>query len=377
MAARRRKRAIESAESGCRRRPGPGAAGPAGPAVAGALAAADGLAASGQARQADGERAAGPGPVARRLDACRRASPPAGAPASGRCRARPAARSSERSPWVNRSKTCGRSSGVDADAVVARRAITTLVRLDRAAVSRMRPPCARVLGRVVEQVGDHLREPRADRRRPAPASAGSVHRRARCPRRLDERPRRLDRPVRRPSRERRPLARCSAILPRVMRETSSRSSTSRVRWPTWRSMTPATRPRAPVVAGAAQRSRCERVADRRERVAQLVGEHREELVLAPVGVLQRALRVAPLGDVAEDQHDAHDAAAPSRIGAALSSMASSRPSLATSTVWLARPTMSPEAEHRAHRVLDRLARVSWTMWKTVSRRPAAPRRSSR
>ena len=43
-----------------------------------------------------------------------------------------------------------------------------------------------------------------------------------------------------------------------------------------------------------------RVADRRERVAQLVGERGQELVLAPVGVAQRLLHLLALVDVEGD-----------------------------------------------------------------------------
>ena len=39
-----------------------------------------------------------------------------------------------------------------------------------------------------------------------------------------------------------PAPAATSISPRVMRETSSRSSTSRTRWPAWRSITPTTRP---------------------------------------------------------------------------------------------------------------------------------------
>ena len=46
------------------------------------------------------------------------------------------------------------------------------------------------------------------------------------------------------------------------------------------------------------------VADRGERVAQLVGEQREELVLPPVGLLQRLLGPLPVGDVVRQPEDA-------------------------------------------------------------------------
>ena len=77
----------------------------------------------------------------------------------------------------------------------------------------------------------------------------------------------------------------SSILPRVMRLMSSRSSTSRAIWPTWRSsISDAERSAFAVAAAQAQGSRG--VADRRQRVAQLVRQHRQELVLAAVGLGQ-------------------------------------------------------------------------------------------
>ena len=77
----------------------------------------------------------------------------------------------------------------------------------------------------------------------------------------------------------------SSILPRLMRLTSSRSSTSRTIWSTCRS----------IISGAygatspsplRQPQDLRRVADRGQRVAQLVGEHRQEFVLAAVGLRQ-------------------------------------------------------------------------------------------
>ena len=90
----------------------------------------------------------------------------------------------------------------------------------------------------------------------------------------------------------------SSSLPVVMRETSSRSSTSRTMCVdlALHDRARTALERLGIVVGAACRSRC-RVAQRRERVAQFVGERREELVLAPVGRLQRELRFLALGDV--------------------------------------------------------------------------------
>ena len=119
----------------------------------------------------------------------------------------------------------------------------------------------------------------------------------------------------------------SSTLPRVMRETSSRSSTSRTRWSTWRSMMSCS-----CGLAAAQPHQLQRREDRRQRVAQLVAEHGQELVLGPVGGLgglrarsarglpppaaSTAPRSAPrdhlLGHVQVEGHDAVDAA----VGAA-------------------------------------------------------------
>ena len=101
-------------------------------------------------------------------------------------------------------------------------------------------------------------------------------------------------------------SRRSSILPRVMRETSSRSSTSRVSCATWRSITSrAASARSSPSAGADAQD-LERVADRRQRVAQLVRQHGEELVLAPVGLAQRLLGAAHVVDVDRREHVADE-----------------------------------------------------------------------
>ena len=62
-----------------------------------------------------------------------------------------------------------------------------------------------------------------------------------------------------------------------------------------------------------------------------------------------------LRDVAEDEDDADECPCSSRIGAALSSMGRSVPSLAMSTVWLARPRYEARLDDLPHRLLDGLA----------------------
>ncbi len=85
----------------------------------------------------------------------------------------------------------------------------------------------------------------------------------------------------------------SSILPRLIRDTSSRSSTSRPIWLTWRSITA----RAHCSSGRAGPVVVEdldRVAQRRQRVAQLVGEDGEELVLAAIRLGQRVQQLGAL-----------------------------------------------------------------------------------
>ena len=89
------------------------------------------------------------------------------------------------------------------------------------------------------------------------------------------------RPCRERARRDPAAARWSWIRPRVMRVRSSRSSTSRERCPICRSITSRARAaRAGVVRRAGEE--VERVPDRRERVAELVRQDPEELVLAPI-----------------------------------------------------------------------------------------------
>ena len=93
---------------------------------------------------------------------------------------------------------------------------------------------------------------------------------------------------------------CSAILPWLMRATSSRSSTRRVRW-LHLAVDDVGRPGQLRVGRRDAADHLDRVADRRQRVAQLVRQHREELVLAPVRLpaarasAARARRSRPAG----------------------------------------------------------------------------------
>ena len=73
-----------------------------------------------------------------------------------------------------------------------------------------------------------------------------------------------------------------------MRETSSRSLTSRTRWLIWRSMTALTRTATGSCIPVACSS-CRRCQQRRQRIAQLVAERGQKLVLAPVGEPERFL----------------------------------------------------------------------------------------
>src|SRR6476646_952086 len=98
------------------------------------------------------------------------------------------------------------------------------------------------------------------------------------------------------------------MVPRVIRLTSIRSSTSLTRWASWRSIMPDA-----LVEAARQLQRLERVAHRRQRTPQLVCEHREELVLAPIRGFQFAeqavdplLRLLTVHDVPRDLRCAND-----------------------------------------------------------------------
>ena len=114
------------------------------------------------------------------------------------------------------------------------------------------------------------------------------------PLRVDQRPAHLDR-LRRAAPSSSGCLR-SSIFPWLTRETSSRSSSRRFMCCTCRSITSrAVLDSRSVPAAAVESPRRE---DRRERIAQLVGQHREELVLAPVGLLQALLGLARAHDLA-------------------------------------------------------------------------------
>ena len=158
-----------------------------------------------------------------------------------------------------------------------------------------RDPAAlgRVLGGVVEQVGDDLHQPGRRRRARSAIPAGgrrsvSSWRRASISGRLVSTA--FCSTVSRSTRSGR-----SSILPWVMRLMSSRSSTRWIICLSWRSMM--WRALSSGLRLVRQAHDLERVADRRERIAQLVGEGGEELVLAAVGAAQRLLDRLARGDV--------------------------------------------------------------------------------
>jgi hypothetical protein len=94
-------------------------------------------------------------------------------------------------------------------------------------------------------------------------------------------------------------------VPRLMRPISSRSSTSRTRWFTWRSMMSRAWVSTPP-SGCRACIRVQRVAQRRERVAQLVRQRGQEFVLAPVGLAQRVDRPAARLVRVQQCADAHE-----------------------------------------------------------------------
>ena len=80
----------------------------------------------------------------------------------------------------------------------------------------------------------------------------------------------------------------SVTFPRATRETSSRSSTSRTRCWAWRRITSRSRG---VATSPAQLHELGGGEDRRERVAQLVRQQRQEFVLAAIGLAHGGLRL--------------------------------------------------------------------------------------
>ena len=126
------------------------------------------------------------------------------------------------------------------------------------------------------------------------------------------------------------LALSSSILPRVIRATSSRSPTRRVKWAAWRSMIIRSRS---MLSPGAKLHQSQRGHDRGQRVSQLMPEHGEEVVLGAIGgfcaqtrvtlgirqgrtVLLRAISFC---HVTKDHHDAVDSAVrcPDRRGAVI------------------------------------------------------------
>ena len=115
------------------------------------------------------------------LDACRRASRPAASPASGRCRGRPArARGCGRPARTCRTRAAACSAGMPMPV-----SLHGHHRLARLAPGAEHDPAAlgRVLGGVVEQVGEHLRQPgrigvARSAARPAAGAASARGRRA-------------------------------------------------------------------------------------------------------------------------------------------------------------------------------------------------------
>ena len=191
----------------------------------------------------------------------------------------PCARSSACGPCTKRSKTRGSISAAMPIAGVAhaqhRPSSPSRVADDRDASARAACTWRRW------SAGSRPPAPAAPgRRRPAvPLRGTSTLQRVRAL--LEQRARHLDR-LRDDVGELDDAPSCSSTLPRVIRDTSSRSSTSRIRCATWRSMTVRSRsscasPRSFISCSAV------RIGD--ERVAQLVTEHRQELVLGAVGGL--------------------------------------------------------------------------------------------
>ena len=103
----------------------------------------------------------------------------------------------------------------------------------------IRPPASVYLAAFVEQVDEHLLKRRGSASVAGPRVRARRSARASAPRSADGRPRRR---WRRPARGRGPCGR--PILPRVIRETSRRSSIRRARCPTCRWMTSLAHPRS-------------------------------------------------------------------------------------------------------------------------------------
>ena len=205
----------------------------------------------------------------------------------------PCARSSDRVSCTNRSKTRASSSGAHARAVVAHLHHRLAV-LDRRRASVMCPPTSVYFAALLSRFANTWTM------RVGSASSGSSSLRQRQRQLLpllgDQRPADLDRlqQQRRPARR---AACCSSILPWLTRDTSSRSSSSRFMCCTCRSMTARYVDRQLLVVGRRRVQDLDGVEDRRQRIAQLVRQHRQELVLAAIGLAQLLLGALALGDV--------------------------------------------------------------------------------
>ena len=219
-------------------------------------------------------------------------------------------RSSEGSTWVNMSKISGSVVRGDADAAVAHR--DDHVRAVALDDQRDAPAGLGVLARVAQQVADDLGEPY----RVAVQIDGSLREDDRqvVLHGFDERPDGLDGVVH----DRGELERLLSKL-----DLSERDATH-VEQVVHEPHHVADLALHHVGAGgddrgviAGQAHDPERVADRRERVPQLVRQHREELVLSPVGVgevggeaAQLRLEASPLGDVGARWRQELDATRP-------------------------------------------------------------------
>ena len=106
-------------------------------------------------------------------------------------------------------------------------------------------------------------------------------------------------------------SRFSWTFPRVIRDTSSRSSTSDTMCLTCRSMIVRSRSAPDYVA---QTHQLQRRQNRRQRVAQFVAEHRQEFVFRPVRRFGVAPGVGQLGHVERDDRDARHARPSSNSG---------------------------------------------------------------
>ena len=193
----------------------------------------------------------------------------------------PCLRSSPRSPCTNRSKICGSSVRCDADPVVA-----TLDDHGVVLGAGAQRDVATRLG-VLRGVGDQVREDLGEPLLVAvdDEAVGHVDGQV-VVTLLDERRSHLDGT----GHDRRHLDRLPAQIDRAApdRDTSSRSSTSRARWRTCRSTMSHS---CAANCAATALHDLQRGQGRRKRVAQLVAEHRHELVLRAIG----GLRLGPRG----------------------------------------------------------------------------------